>query len=148
MRERITWKVRKTASKIVAQKSIKEEDSPTYLAAFYSGSFCVDIDTLCTHTLPGNKDHFDNLNLYEGQSVKGIAGGLEIAGEQPFIVWIQSDDGQIDIDAIKISQSSFTPRLKWPLFSVQHWAETAKDNLVIKFGTKIVADEECCTLLW
>ena len=34
------------------------------------------------------------------------------------------------------------------MLSPQHWAETAGDNAPIKFGTKIEADEEGCTLLW
>ena len=38
MRERVKWKVRRTAAKIVVHESIIEEDSPTYLARFDSDS--------------------------------------------------------------------------------------------------------------
>jgi hypothetical protein len=123
-----------------------EEDSPTYLARFDSDSFRIGVDNLCTRTLSGNKDHFEDLKLYKGQKVKGIAGGLEIADEGMFVFRIQSDDGQID--TIKIPRSFYMPGLKLPLLSPQHWAETAKDDMPIKFGTKIEADEEGCTLLW
>ncbi len=73
-------------------------------------------------------------------------GGLEIAGEGTFVFNIQSDDGIID--TIRIPKSLYVPGIKLPLLSPQHWAETAGDNAPIKFGTKIEADEEGCTLLW
>ena len=57
--------------------------------------------------LSGNKGHFKNLKLYQGQKVKGISGGLEIAGEVTFVFRIQSDDGKID--TIKIPQSFYVP---------------------------------------
>jgi hypothetical protein len=146
MRERVKWKVRRTTSKIVALESIIEEDLPTYLAQFDSDSIHIGINTLYTCMLSGKKDHFENLTLHKGQSVKGTAGGLEIDGQGTFVFWIQYDDGQID--TIKNPQSFYMPGLKLPLLSPQYWAETAKDNLPIKFGTKIEADEEGCTLLW
>jgi len=135
----------RTASKIVAHKSIIEEDSPTYLARFDSDFFRIGVDTLCTRTLSGNKNHFENLKLYKGQRVTGIAGGLEIAGEGTLVFRFQSNDGQID--TIKIPCSFYVPRLKLPLLSPKHWAETAKDISPIKFRTKIEADEKGCTLL-
>jgi hypothetical protein len=61
MRERIKWKVRRTASKIVANESIIGEGSPTYLVQFDSDSFHMGADTLCIPTLSRNKDHFDIL---------------------------------------------------------------------------------------
>ena len=144
-RERITWKVRKMASKIVAHESIIEEDSPTYLTQFDSNSFRIGVDTLFTHMLSGSNNHFEKQKFYKGQSVKGILGGLEIAGECTFIFRIQSDDRQIN--TIKIPQSFYVPGLKLPILSPKHWAQTVKDNSPIKFGTKLEADEEGCTVL-
>jgi hypothetical protein len=124
MREKTRWRVRKATAKIIAYELIIKEDSPTYLAQFNSDSFRVSVNTFCTCTLSGNKNYFENLQLYKGQSIKDIAGGSEIAGESTFVFWIQSDHGQIN--TIKIPQSFYMPGLKLPLLSPQHWAKTAK----------------------
>ena len=109
-----------------------------YLAFFDSDSFCIDIDTLCTWTLSGNKNHFQDLQLYNWKRVTCIAGRLEIAGEGMFV--FQIEDNNCQIDTIKI--------LKLPLLFPQHWAERVKDNHPIKYEMKIEADEDGCTLLW
>ena len=146
MKEKTAVKVSDRHSSIIVFQASTGEDLPTYLARFDTDSFRIGVDTLCTRTLSGNKDHFEDLQLYRGQKVTGISGGLEIAGQGTFVFRIQSDDGIVD--TIKIPHSLYVPGIELPLLSPQHWAETAKDNAPIKFGTKIEADEEGCTLLW
>lgn len=81
----------------MANESIIEAKDPLiYFVHINSDSFQVGINTLCTQALSVNKDHFENLQLHKSQSVKRIAGGLEIANEGTFIFQIQSDDGQVD----------------------------------------------------
>ena len=58
----------------MANESIITQASPTYLACFATDSFRIGVDTLCTSTLLGNKHHFEDLQLYNGKSVTGIAG--------------------------------------------------------------------------
>ncbi len=99
----------------LAQESHFEQDSPTYLARFDTNSFRIGVDTLCTCTLSGNKEHFENLRLYKGKEVTGISGGLEIAGEGTFVFNIQSDDGIVD--TIRIPRSLYVPGIKLPLLS-------------------------------
>ena len=124
-------KMRNHEVKFLAQESHFEQDSPTYLARFDTDSFCIGVDTLCTCTLSGNKEHFEDLQLYKGKEVTGISGGLEIAGEGTFVFNIQSNDGIID--TIKIPRSLYVPGIKLLLLSPQHWAETARDNSPVKF---------------
>ena len=81
MREKSTKMFRMEAERIIANKSAMEADSPNYLACFDSYSFCIGINTFCTQTLSGNKNQFQDLQLYNRKSVTGIAGGLEITGE-------------------------------------------------------------------
>ncbi len=146
MISRIKTKMSHHEIKFLAQESHFEQDSPTYLAHFDIDSFRIGVDTLCTRTLSGNKEHFEDLHLYKGKEVTGISGGLEIVGEGTFVFNIQSDDGIVD--TIKIPRSLYVPGIKLPLLSPQHWAETAGDNSPVKFGTKIEVDEEGCILLW
>ena len=98
--------------KFLAQESHVEPDSPTYLARFDTDSFRIGVDTLCTRTLSGNKEHFEDLHLYKGKEVTGISGGLEIAGEGTFVFNIQSDDGIID--TIRIPRSLYVPASNCP----------------------------------
>ncbi len=58
---------------------------------------------------------------------------------------MSSNDGIID--TIKIPRGLYVAGIKLPLLSPQHWAETARDNSPMKFGTKIEEDEEGFTLL-
>ncbi len=101
--------------KFLAQELHFEQDSPTYLARFDTDSFRIGVDTLCTRTLSGNKEHFKDLRLYKGKEVTGISGGLEIAGEGTFVFNIQSDDGIVDTN--KIPRSLYVPGIKLPLLS-------------------------------
>ena len=99
-------KMRHHKVKFLAQESHFEQDSPTYLARFDTDSFRISVDTLCTCTVSGNKDHFGDLQLNKGEEVMGICvGGLQIAGEGTFVFNIQSDDGVID--TIKIPWSLY-----------------------------------------
>ena len=75
MISRMKTKMRHHEVKFLAQESHFEEDSPTYLARFNTDSFCIGVDTLCTRTLSGNKEHFEDLQLYKGKEVTGISGG-------------------------------------------------------------------------
>ena len=133
VREKATRIFRAKAREIISNELTVDGDLPTYLDRFNSDSFCIGIDTLCTQTLSDNKSHFQDLWLYNGKSVTGIAGGLEIAGEGKVIIEIEDDDGWID--TIKIPCSFYVPSLKLPLLSPQYLAETAKDNHPIKYGT-------------
>ena len=146
VREKAARIFRAEAREIIANESTVDRDTPTYLARFDSDSYRIGIYTLCTRTLSGNKNRFQDLQLYKGKSVTGIAGGLEIAGEGTFVFRIEDNEGHVD--TIKIPHSSHVLGLKLPLLSPQHWAETAKDNYSIKYETKIEADEDGCTLLW
>ncbi len=65
-------KIRHHEINFLAQESNFEQDSPTYLARFDPDSFCIGVDTLCTHTLSGNKEHFKDLHLYKGKEVTWI----------------------------------------------------------------------------
>ena len=146
MSEKTGEKVRDKYSPIIAFQAYEGEDLPTHLARFDTNSFLIGVDTLCTWTLSGNRDHFEDLKPYKGLQVTGIAGGLEIATEGTFVFRIQSDDGMLD--TIRIPGSFYVPGLKLLLLSLQHWAETARDNSPVKYGTKIESDEDGCTLLW
>ena len=118
VREKAARIFRAEVREIIATESTMDRASPTYLARFDSDSFCIGIDTLCTWTLSGNKNHFQDLRLYNGKNVTGIAGGLEIAGEGTFVFQIEDNDGWID--TIKISHSFYVLWLKLPLLSPQH----------------------------
>ena len=146
VREKATRIFRAEVKEIIANESTVDEDSTTYLACFDSDSFHIGIDKLCTGTLSDKKSYFQDLRLYNGKSVTGIAEGLEIAGEGTFVSLIEDDDGQSN--AINIPCSFYVIGVKLPLLSPQHWAETAKDKNPIKYGTKIKADDDGCTLLW
>ncbi len=87
---RIKAKIRHHEVEFLAQESHFEQDSPTYLALFDIDSFRIGVDTLCTRTLSGNKEHFEDLHLYKGKEVTGISGGLEIAGEGTGILYLWS----------------------------------------------------------
>ena len=73
----------------------------------------------------------------------GISGGLEITSERTFVFRIEDDMDQVDTIRIPCM-----PGLKLPLLSLQHWAETAKNNYPIKYGVKIKAYKDGCTLMW
>ena len=73
------------AREIIANESTMNRDSSTYLVCFDSDSFHIGIDTLCTRNLSGNKNHFQDLRLYNRKSVTGIAGRLDIAGKGMFV---------------------------------------------------------------
>jgi hypothetical protein len=146
VREKTTVRVSNEYSKIIAFQANTGEDLPTHLARFDTDSFRIGVDTLCTRTLSGNKEHFEDLKTYDGSQVTGISGGLEIKGVGTFVFRIQSDDGIVD--TIRIPGSFYVPGLKLPLLSPQHWAETARDNSPVKYGTKLESDEDGCTLLW
>jgi hypothetical protein len=69
----------KVSQQILAHKTQIHgtSDLPTYLARFDTDSFKIE-DTLCSRTMSGNKDHFEDMKPYNGNNVKGIAGGLKI----------------------------------------------------------------------
>jgi len=96
VREKTGEKVRDKYSRIIAFQANTGEDLPTHLTRFDTDSFCIGVDTLCTRTLSGNKDHFEDLKPYKGSKVTRISGGLEIEGEGTFVFRIQSDDGITD----------------------------------------------------
>ena len=96
MISRTKSKIRHNEINFLAQESHFEQDSPTYLALFNTYSFRIGVDTLCTCTLSGNKEHLEALQLYKGKKVTRISGELEIAGEDTFVFNIQSDNGTID----------------------------------------------------
>ena len=146
MREKWIRKFSQAAARIIANESTMEADTPTYLARFDSNSFHIGIGTLCTQTLSRSKSHFQDLQLYNGKSMTDIAGGLEIASKSTFVFRIEENTGQVDTNRIPCSFCKL--HLKLPLLSPQHWAETAKDNYPIKYGIKIEADEDGCTLMW
>jgi hypothetical protein len=135
VREKTTGQVSNKYSNIIAFQANTGEDLPTHLARFDTDSFRIGVDTLCTRTLSGNKDHFEDLRTYDGSKVTEISGGLEIKGVGTFVFRIQSNDGIVD--TIKIPGSFYVPGLKLPLLSPQHWAETARDNSPVKYGTKL-----------
>jgi hypothetical protein len=60
--------------------------------------------------MSGNKDHFEDLRPYTGNSVKGIAGGLKIEAIGIFTFAIQDDSGAKDI--IRIPNSLYVPELE------------------------------------
>ena len=95
VREKATRIFRAEEREIIANESTMDRDSPTYLAHFDSDSFHIGIDTICTQTLSGNKNHFQDLRLYNGKSVTGIPGGLEITGEGTFVFQIEDDDAEL-----------------------------------------------------
>ena len=55
--KKATRMFRAKARKIIANESTVDRDSSIYMAHFGSDSFCMGIDTLCTQTLSGNKNH-------------------------------------------------------------------------------------------
>ena len=61
----IKTKIRHHEVKFLAQELLFEQDSPTYLARFITDSFRIGVDTLCTRTQSGNKEHFEDLHLYK-----------------------------------------------------------------------------------
>jgi hypothetical protein len=115
VKEKAGDKVRNKYSQIIAFQANTGEDLPTHLARFDTESFRIGVDTLCTRTLSGNKDHFEDLKPYKGSKVTGISGGLEIQAEGTFVFSIQSDDGMVD--TIRIPGSFYVPGLKLPLLS-------------------------------
>ena len=128
---------------------------PTHLARFDSDSSRIGIDTLCSRSMSGSKEHFQNLKLFRSNSiVDGIKDGLEIAGAGTFVFSIQDDLGQKD--TIHIPDSLYVPGLKMPLLSPQHWAQTAvaasstatKHSPEDKRGTRIVNLADCCEMYW
>ena len=85
MREKTTGQVSHKYSSIIAFQANTGEDLPTHLARFDTDSFRIGVDTLCTRTLSGNKEHFEDLKTYDGSKVTGISGGLEIKGVGTFV---------------------------------------------------------------
>ncbi len=71
----IKTKMRHHEVKFLAQELLFEQDSPTYLARFHTDSFRIGVDTLCTRTLSGNKEHVEDLHLYKGKRSQEYQGG-------------------------------------------------------------------------
>ncbi len=78
VREKTMARVSHKYSTIIAFQANTGEDLPTHLARFDTDSFRIGVDTLCTRTLSGNKEHFEDLKMYDGSKVTGISGGLEM----------------------------------------------------------------------
>jgi hypothetical protein len=77
--------------------------------------------------LSPNKDHFEDLTLYNTTTtVGGIGSGLSIKGVGTFVFKIEDDNG--GVHRIKIPNSLYAPGLKTLLLSPQHWAQEARDH--------------------
>jgi hypothetical protein len=116
-------------------------------ARFDSDSFKIGIDNHASRTMSPNKDHFEDLTLYNTTTtVGGIGSGLSIKGVGTFVFKIEDDDG--GVHRIKIPNSLYVPGLKTVLLSPQHWAQEARDHHPKPEGTCSSNTSKACVLYW
>jgi hypothetical protein len=146
MGEKQKWKLSETIMKTLVNESTIDNDLPTYPVCIDSDSFRTSIDTLLLRALLEGMKHFQDVKMCQGQIVKGVVNGVEIAGKDDSIFYIKEKMMPAKLISPEffpdfMSQDSSCPLLLSP----HHRAETAKDNYPVQYGTKIVADKNKCT---
>ena len=84
MGEKQKWKLSETIMKTLVNESTIDNDLPTYPVCIDSDSFRTSIDTLLLTALSEGMKHIQDVKMCQEQTVKGIAKGGRIVGEDNF----------------------------------------------------------------
>jgi hypothetical protein len=133
---------------VAYESSSDPEDCLPERARFDTDSFRIGIDTLCSVTMSGIRECFQDLEEIDDPAMraKGIAGGLEIKGSGTFCFKIEDDTGKIH--TIKLPNSMYVPGLPLTLLCPQHWSQSVATNGEDVSGTYIKQEAYGCRLVW
>ena len=140
---------RRLPSFVVYAASTDPYDCLPERARFDTDSFKIGIDTLCSVTMSGVRECFQDLKDIDDPAIlaKGIAGGLQIKGSGTFCFKLEDDKGKLH--TIKLPNSAYIPGLPVTLLCPQHWSQSAEANGEDgKNGTYIKQEAYGCRLVW
>ena len=115
-----------------------------HTTAIETDSFMLGNDTLCSCTMSGDKNHFENLRENPPfKNVGGIGGSkLSIQGIGTFVFRIQDDSGETC--TIQIPNSLYVPDLLLLLVSPQHSGQAIRDQR----STYVINNGDECKSCW
>jgi hypothetical protein len=109
-------------------------------ARFNTDSFKIGVDTMCSVTMSGNRNCFEDLKPLDS-AVGGIAGGLAVKGRGTFCFKLEDSNGKRH--TIKLYNSLYVPGLPTTLLCPQHWTQLDDDD-----GTYIKSGKNGVWLVW
>jgi hypothetical protein len=122
----LNYRIKKQSITQALQSTTKSSTSLPFHSRFDTDSFQIGIDTLCSITMSGKKECFQDLKVSEGATIVGIAGGLVSQGMGTFCFTIDDDSGIRH--NIHVPNSLYIPGLLQTLLCPQHCAEVDADN--------------------
>ena len=130
----------------IAYLAIGEAIDQVTQGCFDTDSFEIGVDTQCSRTMSGDKQHFNNLRESSPEyqhPIDGIGGNLAVQGIGTFIFNVQDDAGCIS--TIKLPNSLYVPGIKMLLLCPQHWYQSTNDHVSKPEGTFIMNYDKACT---
>ena len=118
----------KCPSKFVVLTTKANTSSKSYLSQFNTNSFMLGINTLCSCTMSGNKNHFKDVRENPPSKDIGRKDGamLSIQRIGTFIFCIPNSYGKTC--TIQMPNSLYVPNLLLPLVSPQQWGQAIGDR--------------------